>query len=102
MSNSVSPNLAGGAARISKAEARALVEAAINETDWNWPTKPVQVIYDEFTAEHSWGWVFYHAADPEFLVHGRDPGPKENLPYLVNKDTGEFRQAEAEADAATW
>ena len=87
---------------LDKAEGQALVEAVINETDWNWPTKPVQVVYEELTTEQPWGWVFYHASDPEFLVHGRDPGPKENFPYLVNKETGELRQAEPEADVATW
>ena len=91
-----------GCGMISRAEARELVEVAINETDWNWPTKPVQVIYDELTLEQPWGWVFFHASDPEFLVHGRDPGPNGNLPYRVNKETGEMRQAEPEADVATW
>jgi hypothetical protein len=91
-----------GCVMISRAKARGLVEVAINETDWNWPTKPIQVIYDEFTVEQPWGWVFFHASDPEFLVHGRDPGPTENLPYLVNKETAEVRQAEPEADAASW
>ncbi len=91
-----------GCGMISRAEARELVEVAINETDWNWLTKPVQVVYDKLTVEQPWGWVFYHASDPEFLVHGRDPGPQANPPYRVNKETGEIRQAEPEADVATW
>lgn len=84
---------------LTKAEARQLVEAAINEPDWNWPTKPLQVIYDELTVEAPWGWMFYHASDPEHLVHGRDPGPEQNLPYLVNKETGAYRQAADPSDA---
>jgi hypothetical protein len=48
-----------------------------------------------------WGWVFYHASDPEHLVHGRDRAPQDNPPYLVNKDTGECKQAEAGQDLST-
>jgi hypothetical protein len=86
---------------VAKAEAQAQVEELINEIDWDWPNRPRQVVYEDLTVETGWGWVFYHASDPEHLVHGRDRAPQDNPPYLVNKDTGECKQAEAGQDLST-
>ena len=85
---------------VTKAEAQAQVEELINVIDWDWPNRPRQVVYEDLTVETDWGWVFYHASDPEHLVHGRDRDPQDNPPYLVNKETGECKQAEPGQDPA--
>ncbi len=79
---------------ITKSEALRLVEERINETDLDWPNRPPQVVYDEFTKNQSDGWLFYYAIDEEYRVRGRDPEPQDNPPWFVDSNSGELSQPE--------
>ena len=74
---------------VTKAEAQVLVEAAVNEPDLDWPTKPEHRVFDELTEETDDGWLFFCAVVDSLRVVGRDPEPGEAPPWHVNRETGE-------------
>lgn len=74
---------------ITKEQAIELAVALANRPDLDFPTRQKQVVYDEFTVEESWGWVFYYTTDEATWVPGRDPSAQENPPILVNRSTAE-------------
>ena len=80
---------------ISKEQAIAKVDAAINEMDLDWPTKPKHVVFDDLTQEREDGWVFFYGIPEDMRVHGRDPEPVDNPPWLVNRETGEMTLLES-------
>jgi hypothetical protein len=75
---------------ISRSEAIAQVEAAVNAMDLDWPTKPTHVVYDELTQESRYAWLFFYGIPVDMRVAGRDAEPGENPPYRVDKETGEM------------
>jgi hypothetical protein len=77
---------------VSKQDAMAQVEKRINEPDMNWPTKPKQLVFDELTREEADGWLFFYGIPEDMRMPGRDPEPEDNVPWLVNKETGEMSQ----------
>jgi hypothetical protein len=74
---------------LNKQEAIELAEKLANEVDLDNPTKKRQAVYDKFTQERTWGWIFYCTACENLWVHGRDPEPQDAPPILVNRVTSE-------------
>jgi hypothetical protein len=73
---------------ISRQEARALVEAEINQPDPDGDRGAVEIV-DESTLERSWGWVFFYQS-AEYLRTGNvSAALAGNAPYIVNRHTGE-------------
>ncbi len=81
---------------LTKAEAIALVDARINEMDLDWPNKPKHVVFDEWTRETDTGWVFFYGIPDDMRVVGRDPEPRDNPPWRVDRETGELSQLPVE------
>jgi hypothetical protein len=78
---------------ITKEQAIKLAETQANEEDLDFPTKQKQQVYDEFTAEEPWGWVFYYAACEDRWVRGRDPAAQDNPPILVSRSSAQILPA---------
>lgn len=74
---------------LTKAEAKSLVEAEINQPDPYWPEKRVQILY-EATLERQWGWVFFYQSSEYLETHKPSAALVGNAPYIVNKNTGEL------------
>ncbi len=75
---------------ISKSEAVAKVNARINETDLDWPTKQKHEVIEALTEESEDSWLFFYAVVDDFYVAGRDPEPLENPTWRVNRNSGEL------------
>jgi hypothetical protein len=75
---------------ISKSEAIAKVNARINETDLDWPTKQKHEVIEALTEESEGAWLFFYAVVEDFYVAGRDPEPLENPPWRVDRNSGEL------------
>jgi len=75
---------------ISKSEAVAKVNARINETDLDWPTKQKHEVIEALTEESEDSWLFFYAVVEDFYVAGRDPEPLENPTWRVNCNSGEL------------
>ena len=78
---------------VSKQDAINQVEKRINEPDMDWPTKPKQLVFDELTREETDGWLFYFGIPEDMRMPGRDPEPQDNVPWFVNRATGEMSQS---------
>lgn len=81
---------------VSKEEAIAKVDEVINAMDLDWPTKPKHVVFDELTVEREDGWLFYYGIPDDMRVHGRDPEPADNPPWLVKRESGDMELVEGE------